>query len=334
MATAHLYECDDVAATLLYAFMHGKPRLGIQACNELLASEEYTYLFQLLVFAWFLTDPINSYESAVATAFMNQDAKSIALMLAEIGPIVLPDVMPIYDVALPKACATSGCVADSAWHTWPRNWTAAMASTFFKAVRISLQSGYWQHAAYITIPLLATDSAAVIDLLSACNIPIAFSKALDANVYAPLAPRILMHAFASAVAKPNVLKSQWTNLYGVQNSIGIGKKHGRTFTVPCEALAYWHRSSSHTIRLMGPPCLIVDATACWQRIVDKYDIKLTSTHDILLPSDDMQESFYTDCFPDDIPDEWSEVERAKSHGGIIPEFIQNPWITAFHLCGS
>ena len=44
-------------------------------------------------------------------------------------------------------------------------------------------------------------------------------------------------------------------------------------------------------------------------------------------SDDKQEEFYEKFFPDDIPDEWSKLEKLKSHGdGIIgPTDVANIW---------
>jgi hypothetical protein len=44
------------------------------------------------------------------------------------------------------------------------------------------------------------------------------------------------------------------------------------------------------------------------------------------------EQFYDTYFPDDIPDEWSNEERKKSHG-IVPEesSMENIWRPAFLL---
>jgi hypothetical protein len=50
---------------------------------------------------------------------------------------------------------------------------------------------------------------------------------------------------------------------------------------------------------------------------------------IIAKNDDALEEFYSTVFPDDIPDEWSVAERAKSHGHQGVCVSKNPWISVF-----
>jgi hypothetical protein len=68
--------------------------------------------------------------------------------------------------------------------------------------------------------------------------------------------------------------------------------------------------------------------AALKPIIIKCGIVATTTG-IIARDDDALEEFYSTVFPDDIPDEWSAAERAKSHGQQGVVFRTNPWIPAF-----
>ena len=56
--------------------------------------------------------------------------------------------------------------------------------------------------------------------------------------------------------------------------------------------------------------------------------------ELVCKDEEKEDPFYSACFPKDIPDEWSEEERAKSHGIRLASLSPNPWVTAFVLCWS
>ena len=107
----------------------------------------------------------------------------------------------------------------------------------------------------------------------------------------------------------------------------------RDFTISVGALSTWSIQPKPVSRLMGAPLLVAadDACAFWRRATLGVRIDGDS---LVFPSDDACEEFFCTYFPNDIPDEWSVKERAKSHGLPAPPqpTQKNPWIPAFLLC--
>jgi len=91
------------------------------------------------------------------------------------------------------------------------------------------------------------------------------------------------------------------------------------------------RAPPITDLLGSPVCIVNNPTTFWKHVVTKYSLK-TEGDRITLP-DEVCEEFYETSFPSDIPDEWSDAERAKSHGFVVPVAgACNPWISAFLQC--
>jgi hypothetical protein len=86
---------------------------------------------------------------------------------------------------------------------------------------------------------------------------------------------------------------------------------GRMFGIPTKYIQYPLHPSGFDV-LYG--------CAYWQRVLSEYGIcrdASKETGHLVFATDDALERFYGDHFPKDIPDEWSQEERAKSHTGCI-----------------
>jgi hypothetical protein len=84
-------------------------------------------------------------------------------------------------------------------------------------------------------------------------------------------------------------------------------------------------------RLLGLPLHILekDATPFWKNQVKRFQIS-RKENDLQFPDDKTLELFYEENFPNDIPDEWSIVERNKSHPNFLFKPLPNSWLPAFH----
>jgi hypothetical protein len=327
MATKHLYECEDVGATLLYGIVRGEPIVAVRAAKELLDSEEHELLHKLLTLAWLLDSPDHPYESQRAQAVCDHNTEQLFYLLATTMPMIAP--LPEKSDA-PAPAHGRGTATE--WTKHPRGWSDAQAATALRAIQYALRKQYWQHAAYLAGPLIYGNTYALVSLLQLLGVKKPLIELLETTVFGPLAERILAHAFASLVHTPTQAHIQ-PRLRALWNAkLPVGKA-GRLFTIPPEARSMWRVRAKPVTRLMGNPHLIADEDACayWRKVVQTYGIR--KEEELVFAND--EERFYDDCFPDDIPDEWSNEERAKSHGPSIETTLEwHPWQTAFLLCWS
>ena len=82
-----------------------------------------------------------------------------------------------------------------------------------------------------------------------------------------------------------------------------GQRQGRIYFIEKEALYGICSSEPSLEEIYNIYPLLKKATPFWQRIVAGYNIN----------DDTAKEEFYSDWFPDDIPDEWSLEDQQKSH---------------------
>jgi len=124
--------------------------------------------------------------------------------------------------------------------------------------------------------------------------------------------RVLFHAFANKTADPP------------QRSTPTRTVAGRSFSIDPRALAQEGVSSPPTSALVGLPLWVPedDASPWWKAALQTYGI-VARDGSLEGATAEATEAFYTECFPTDIPDEWSMRERAKSHGLFIPS-LTNP----------
>jgi hypothetical protein len=84
--------------------------------------------------------------------------------------------------------------------------------------------------------------------------------------------------------------------------------------------------------LIGLPIHIekVNASNYWKNLLQKYNIQIVK-EEFVSDTDENLDTFYVNAFPNDIPDEWSEVERQKSHPQWLFTKQENIWRPAFLL---
>ena len=134
-----------------------------------------------------------------------------------------------------------------------------------------------------------------------------------------LSPEKQVHSFKEL---DSVLNSHYIEL--LENiSSSIGYKSRRIYIIPTECLygttlrgrSKWSQQNTFQLNniekhLIGCPF--------WDETLNDYINLVDDNGNIIWKSDDDMEIFYDKYFPDDIPDEWSKIEKQKSHGdGIL-----------------
>jgi len=240
----------------------------------------------LLTFLWLLAPPLYG--------FLSPEERLQAVLA--LPSFDLPS--PLRPLAAPtKEHRTTSCV-----------WTPVrtpQAATLWHTIRDALAHGRVQRAAAVS--LRVTDRNDLASLLASFGVSPSWNTLFDTM---PL-DRVLIHAFSD------------TNTRNTRNTKNIPttipRSNGRSFAIDPRALALWNIPSPPLSLLQGAPLWILrhDATPWWKEALRRYEI------DDSLEGAQV-EAFYTECFPLDIPDEWSVKERAKSHGLEI-SFLRNEW---------
>jgi hypothetical protein len=330
MASKHLYELEDVAAAFLYYICEGNLQQAVYAAKELHDSGEHDLLWNILTLAWLLCDP--NMTAGAAAAFASHDVGRLLLLLLTpthtLPTIEEPCVLPMAPKPSKHAALPEG------WHPLPKQYSPEQSATLYKAIKYSLSHKFWEHAAYLIKCHLGENTLSMSRLLKEFGVAKQLTDLLETTVFTPLSARIVDHACAALVAAPAepVLSKQYKFLWNTKLPNG---RSGRRLIIPGEALATWRLKAKPVTRLTGVPMLVVEETAAqyWADAVKKHNISVDG-HELLFADDAQTEAFYESYFPEDIPDEWSTTERAKSHGQSVPPSEINPWLTAFLLCWS
>jgi hypothetical protein len=143
--------------------------------------------------------------------------------------------------------------------------------------------------------------------LASLGIHSSFLEAMTNTIYKPLEHRILEHAIAALTAFPSNASpaAPWAKL-------APGSRAGRTFQISEDALNAWGVKKPAAEELKGDPGKLMTPPP-WE-------------------TEEEEIAFYESYFPDDIPDEWSDEEIAKSHGSsrdTVQSAVRNIWRTAF-----
>jgi hypothetical protein len=101
----------------------------------------------------------------------------------------------------------------------------------------------------------------------------------------------------------------------------VGRRQARIHSIPAEAL---HGATTrgaipfkytNITDVRDPITLLSDGCTFWRLALQEAGVTVDEdTQAIAFPDDDAIEAFYQRYFPDDIPDEWSTEDQAKSHG--------------------
>jgi hypothetical protein len=107
-----------------------------------------------------------------------------------------------------------------------------------------------------------------------------------------------------------------------QQAYHVGRKQYRIYTIPSACLygttlrgcSKWSQQNINQLYhvekyMIGCPF--------WDEVLSEYAI-ITEKQEVEWKSDEQMEEFYNTYFPDDIPDEWTKLDKMKSHGdGIL-----------------
>jgi len=319
MASRNMYDIEDVACTLLYAARAADQTLAHYALAELYASQEHELAFRILTFAWMLCEPrVDACQAQRMAAWCATDCAAL------LATFTTPQhALPPYDMPGPEPphATTTAQLGTVKWLP-PPNWTATQAAVVLRTVERSLRKHYWEHASYVLRPLL---SSSATQLLVALGVPSAFTDMMNGTVFSPLCERMCSHALAWLCCPPAPPPLPRR----------IPAATTRAFTISPQAMAEWHIRPKHLTVLRGAPVAVcdADASAYWRAKVATYACRKHG--DSLVFEDPTKtEEFYVHCFPNDIPDEWTEAECLKSHGFAVDDSRgeKNIWQAAFMLC--
>ena len=319
MTTRNLYTSNTVLATFLSSFMSGDVKTAAQSAKELLDSGESHLVRRLATFAWLCDDPCYNTANRIAT-YQHPTVEPFLMTLLSGRTVVLP--------ALSNSIATPPLPYDTAihdtklpWVILPNGWTREQANTLWISVKDALRNKRIERASYLTSYLLTNNKPAIVSLLKALNVKSTIQTMLETNDCAALAPRILALAYASVVYTEPLAITKNPVASHILTLPPPSGRAARTFRILPQACADWNVPIAPEGELQGAPRLIERGTTYWQEVVRTYNICFTE-NELQFTNDELLEAFYTNYFPDDIPDEWATDERRKSHG--IAPFTQNP----------
>lgn len=333
MATRHLYETEDVVASILYGGLcSGDANLVWNAFRELHASGEYELLQNTAFLLWMLSSPEHPHEAARCATYARGSYSEFAMLLST-GAVKgdLPALRTADDYAQPPTVIHVAAAASGT--SVPEGYSADQIATVLAAVHYALKHKYWQHAHHILGQFLDAHTDWLCTVLETLGALKPLVEQLKVCVYAPLADCILAHSLASCCASSmdafvpdKKMATAW--------KASMSMRKGRAWSVPAEALALWKLRSKS--RLGDTAAYIADDDSCayWKQACAKYGARKQDDR-LVFESDQAQEEFYAVYFADDIPDEWPLAERNKSHTMVVePTIEKNHWIAAFHLCWS
>jgi hypothetical protein len=285
MATRNLYERTTVEATFLYSIQTGSTEVAENALIELESSGIDTA--SLLTKAWLLAPP--------QTRFLEKEERRSAVLSLpphRRSASLLPFPPPAND--LRTECP----------------WTplsVKKAPTVWHAIRDALEHGRVARAVRLALSVPDDDLVSLLESFSLNTTWLLLLLLVDMP-----RDRVLFHAFANPTADPP------------RRSTPTRRTNGRSFSIDPRALAQEGVSSPPTSLLLGLPIWVTedDASPWWKAALRKYGIGVSGGF-LEGATAEATEAFYTECFPNDIPDEWSNQERAKSHGLFVP-FATNP----------
>jgi len=316
MATRSCYNVETVGATFVNAILLGDRKVAVQCFNEFTASLEADLLERLLVFVWLLSDPSHPQQGKRYKAYIDKNRKELLQSLLE-SPITVPPLTFQYSLESPKYGTRP---PEPIWTKFPAGWTAEQAGTLWFALKDSLKRKNHQRATYLTVGFLRHNYESVKDLIQGLGVHPRFAELLTTVIYFPLLPRIVAHAFSSLVAEVAPFQTKPSESFRY-----------RSFRVSPDSCATFGVPSPSVEQLVGAPVWITqEPTQYWLSLIGRNNVTVSSAG--LEVPDETIDTFYKDGFPEDIPDEWSAEERAKSHGFVIPDSVnKNVWRAGFLL---
>lgn len=324
MLTRHFYESEEVELALSYAIMRGRHVEAAFWCEELLCSNEEDRVWGVLYRTWLeqclvvLPDWADTWLSAETD--IHEACAELCDACRTRRDVSLPVVL-LLGVVQQQSCEP------------PEGVLAAAAAAAASAAGGSLLEDMFLHAcshgqaqaAWWAAQKLGPAAMAAHPLPSAGPRLFAYLSTLDLPGAeggwraATLCAAILLQCL-EGLGKGEGICGKYTRkgprapLEEIAAWRAIeGRRERRAFTVPRECLLCVTprgrtTSATSTLPLLHTAherILRDEGCACWSKLLKK-----TKPH----TSDDALEAFYARAFPDDIPDEWSKEDHAKSHG--------------------
>ena len=308
----NLYETTDLAASLLLSLEDRNVSLALSITNELLLSLETELVHNLLGFAWLLVQPDKDLTSQRFNAWRSR-RYDIFLSTFTSHRLALPPYTLIGDYPPPPM---GNYVPPSEWYAKPEGWTENQCGTLYYHVQHAIYNKQCWRAYLMARPLLAYPTAFQSFLSAMGTSP----DILKFAIYPHLHGQILEHSMYILAYPPTPME------ISLQKPV----EQGRLFTIQPTARNRWNIQPVPPTKLIGQPNFIFEDSPYWNQQRNKYQIDLDFKGHIQYESEQLYQDFFQHNFPLDIPDEWSQAERDKSHPhnpNYQPE--ANPWTSTF-----
>ena len=308
----NLYEVRDLAAQLLLSLEERNFPLSNTILNELLLSLETDLVHTLLGFAWLMAKPDKDLTPQRFTAWRSR-RYDILLASFSSSPLQLPPYTLVGDYSPP----TGNHSPPKEWYAKPVGWTDNQCGTLYYHVQQAIENKQCWRAYLMARPLLA-HPVAFQSFLGAMGVSLDLLKFAD---YPNLHEQILEHAMYILAYPPTPMEIR------LQEPV----HQGRLFHIRPEARNRWNVSPTTPEKLIGQPNFIFEDSPYWNKQRDRYQINLGTTGRIEYESEQLYQDFFQHNFLLDIPDEWVQAEREKSHP-YTPKYQpeSNPWTPTFH----
>jgi hypothetical protein len=308
----NLYETADLAAALLHSLEDRNVPLAITLLNELLLSLETEHVHKLLGFAWLLAQPD---KDLTPQRFSAWRSRRYDILLASFtpSPLRLPPYTLVGDYPPPS---NGDYTPPKEWYAKPAGWTDAQCGTLYHRIQHAIYNKQCWRAYLLARPLLAYPTAlkSFLQAMGASPDLLTFAQ------YQHLHGQILQHTMYILAYPPTPMEI----------ILPTPVKQGRVFHIRPEARNRWNIPPTPPTKLIGQPNFIFEDSPYWNQQRDQYQISLHSKGHIEYESEQLYQDFFQHNFPLDIPDEWLQEERDKSHPQTThytPE--PNPWASTF-----
>jgi len=309
----NLYETTDLAAALLLSLEECNVPLALTILNELQLSLESNLVHNLLGFAWLLAQPDKDLTPQRFNAWRSR-RYDVFLSTFTFHRLALPPYTLLGDYPPPH---TGNYAPPREWYAKPAGWTENMCGTLYHRVQHAIYNKQCWRAYLLARPLLAHPSAFTGFLQAMGTSP----DLLKFAMYPHLNGQILEHAMYILAYPPTPMEIV------LQEPV----QQGRVFHIHPEARNRWNIRPTPPTKLIGQPNFIFDDSPYWNAQRNKYQIDLDAKGHIQYESEQLYQDFFVHNFPLDIPDEWSQAERDKSHPASTNYALEaNPWASTFH----
>lgn len=292
MLTRHFYETDEVCLCLQNALRRRRPKEAVFWASELLLSHEFTLLDKTMIQTWivYLGAPCVHWLDSWMTVGEDIGGCQRLVLVAEFSKLV--EAQPKRKAPPPLQCFVMAA----------RGSSVASPTAVSEAVMANDAFGvYWNLGELKPIDMISAlrgyvDSPEIFDSLFIAAKTV--GRAVQTLLAATAVQVLCLDEYPPALTcSTEVDVAGWLREW----ESTIGRRAGRRYEIDCEALPGRARVTQKEGLLGSAIQLLERGCQFWQTT-------------LAIIKDDMSlENVVDEHFPDDIPDEWSVVERSKSH---------------------